>query len=154
MEYKTLSKKAIKLMYVTQTIVSAIVLVPVGIISFALLNPVSSVAAAAVSAVCALLLILSIAVFPKIRFKRYRYLLTDDRLELIEGIFWVERSIVPIDRIHQIDIAKGPLDNAFGVAKVIVTTAGSELTFRFLEPEKAEEIAMYLNKKLGEKNAE
>ena len=52
---------------------------------------------------------------------------------------------MPIDRIYQIDIRKGPLDNAVGVAKVMVTTAGSSAAFRFLEPDAADEIALYIN---------
>lgn len=92
-----------------------------------------------------------IIVVPKIRFKRYKYLISPDRIEVIEGVFWVKRTVVPIDRIHQISVSRGPIDSAFGVAKVTVITAGSTATFRFLEEERANEIALHLNNKIREK---
>ena len=72
-------------------------------------------------------------------------MIAQDRIEICEGLIFLRRTIVPIDRIYQIDIRTGPLDNAVGVAKVIVTTAGSTAAFRFLEPEAADEIALYIN---------
>lgn len=90
-------------------------------------------------------------VSPLVRFRRYRYLLADDRIEIIEGIVYIRRTIVPIDRIHQIDITRGPIDTRFGIAKVTVTTAGAKATMRFLELEKAEEICETLNRIITQK---
>lgn len=44
----------------------------------------------------------------------------------------------------------GPLDRAFGVAKVIVTTAGGDVTIAFLDTERAERIADTLKKRINE----
>lgn len=82
---------------------------------------------------------------PVVRFRRYRYLIADDRIEIIEGIIYIRRTIVPIDRIHQIDITRGPIDTRFGLAKVTVTTAGATASMRFLELDKAEAICETLN---------
>ena len=45
---------------------------------------------------------------------------------------------------------KGPIDQIFHVAKVTVTTAGGDVTLRFLEEEKAEKIAENLQKRINE----
>lgn len=101
--------------------------------------------------VCAALAIAYIIAVPIVRYKRYRYLIEADRIEIIEGVFFIKRTLVPIDRIHQISVSKGPVDSAFGVAKVSVITAGATATFRFLDEEKADEIALHLNTRIREK---
>ena len=58
---------------------------------------------------------------------------------------------MPVNRIHQINVARGPLDTSFGVAKVSVITAGSTAVLRFLDEDKAQELALYLNEKVGKK---
>ncbi len=101
--------------------------------------------------VCAAVAVAYIIVVPIVRFKRYRYLIEADRIEIVEGVFFIRRTLVPIDRIHQISVSRGPIDSAFGVAKVSVITAGSTATFRFLDEEKADEIALHLNTRIREK---
>ena len=101
--------------------------------------------------VCAALAVAYIIIVPIVRYKRYRYLIEADRIEIIEGVFFIKRTLVPIDRIHQISVSRGPIDSAFGVAKVSVITAGATATFRFLDEEKADEIALHLNTRIREK---
>lgn len=148
MQYSSLDKNARKVMFLT-ALIQADIFATVCLI--ALLQFVSAdikVFAAIAVLVVALLWVI---VVPLLRFKRYRYLIAPDRIEVIEGVFWVKRTVVPIDRVHQISVSKGPLDNAFGVAKVQVMTAGSSAVLRFLSEEKANEIAEYLNQKVNEK---
>lgn len=46
--------------------------------------------------------------------------------------------------------AKGPIDQIFKVAKVVVTTAGGDVTIRFLDEEKAGHIAESLKERINE----
>lgn len=96
---------------------------------------------------------------PKIRYEKYRYCITKDRIDVKEGFIFTERNIVPIERLHKIAIEKGPIDNIFGLSKVIVTTAGGDVTISFLEDEKANFIVDSLKDKINqiaidEKNAD
>ena len=93
---------------------------------------------------------LYLIVSPKVRYERYRYSITEDSIDVREGFIFIERSIVPIERLHKIAIEKGPIDRMFNLAKVIVTTAGGDVTIRFLEDEKSEFIADALKKKINE----
>ncbi|MBQ3604452.1 MAG: PH domain-containing protein [Clostridia bacterium] len=149
MQYTPLEKNAKKVMLLTAVIqavaFSAVVL---GALYWFIGEEKLLFSAAIVAAVIALLWVIFV---PMVRFKRYRYMITPDRIEVIEGVFWIKRTVVPIDRVHQISVSKGPIDSAFGVAKVQVITAGSTAVMRFLNEEKANEIAMYLNNKVNEK---
>ncbi|NLA77440.1 MAG: PH domain-containing protein [Clostridiales bacterium] len=145
MEYQGLSKKALSVLRVNAVIGMLFVIIAAGAAAVALYTMELKAAAIAVFAVLFVLAVLYIAIVPVFRHRRYKYLIADDRIEIIEGILFISRTIVPIDRIHQIDIRRGPIDTAFGVGKVIVTTAGSVARLRFLELKKAEEIAEQLN---------
>lgn len=90
-------------------------------------------------------------VVPRFRFRRYRYLLAPDRLEITEGVLFVRRTVVPVDRIHQIEVSRGPLDNLCGVARVEVTTAGGTAVLRFLDRDKADAVAELLHDRLRER---
>lgn len=103
------------------------------------------------TAIVILIALIWTMVAPTVRFRRYRYRLADDRIEIVEGIVYIRRTVVPIDRIHQIDIVRGPLDSRFGLAKVTVTTAGATATMRFLELGKAEDICETLNSTVTQK---
>ena len=68
----------------------------------------------------------------------------------MEGYLFVKRNIVPIERLHKLQTAKGPFDQFFKVAKVVVTTGGGDVTISFLEEEKAEQIADSLRRRINE----
>ena len=105
----------------------------------------------AVMAAGAVVAVLWALVFPVLRFRRYKYLIDADRIEIIRGVLFVSRTVVPINRIHQINVSRGPIDTAFGVAKVSVITAGSTAVLRFLDEDEAQTIALYLNKRVENK---
>ena len=149
MEYKTLSKKAKHLMTAT-AFMQSLLLVAVGIAAV-IIGDLYGAVKVAVLVSCAVFAIVWAAVFPVLRFKRYKYIITPDRVEIVCGVFFVSRTVVPVNRIHQINVARGPLDTSFGVAKVSVITAGSTAVLRFLDEDKAQELALYLNEKVGKK---
>lgn len=149
MEYQKLSKNAGYLMLSTALIQSLLVLIVCMAVTVAAdLYGKTKLAVMITGAVVA---VLWAAVFPTVRFKRYKYLIQPDRIEIIQGVFWVSRTVVPVDRIHQINVSRGPLDTAFGVAKVSVITAGSTAVFRFLDEDKAQQLALFLNEKVQQK---
>ena len=143
--YRTPSPKAIRLMRITSALsVFFLLICPAALIAFFARYTLLWGSYVLVG-VAVLLSFLYVLLAPGIRFRQYKYKIAQDRIEICEGLFFLRRTIVPIDRIYQIDIRTGPLDNAVGVTKVIVTTAGSTAAFRFLEPEAADEIALYIN---------
>jgi len=95
-------------------------------------------------AVYALLLIYWLA-GPEVFYRRYRYRIDDDKAEVRRGILVITHSLVPIERIHQVQVARGPINRIFGLANVVITTAGGVTTLEFLDEETAEGIASKLN---------
>ena len=150
MNYNNLSKRAKTVMLIT-ALIQGILFAAVALVIIAYAFGRGSEIGLVLALACAALAAAYIIIVPVVRFKRYRYLIEADRIEIIEGVFFIRRTLVPIDRIHQISVSKGPVDSAFGVAKVSVVTAGSTATFRFLDEEKADEIALHLNTRIREK---
>lgn len=93
---------------------------------------------------------ISCIVTPFVRYERYRYRFTDEEIDVKEGIIGIERNVVPIERLHKIAMQSGPIDRMFGLTKVIVTTAGGDVTIRFLEVELAEKIVEHLKTRINQ----
>lgn len=66
-----------------------------------------------VTIICAIIMILEIIetiVSPLFRYQRYAYGLTDEEVQIKEGYLFLTHTIVPISRLHKIEISSGPLD--------------------------------------------
>ena len=66
----------------------------------------------------------------------------------------MKQKVVPIERLHKLQIEQGPMDQFFHVSKVVVTTEGGDVKIQFLEKEKAEKIAENLKNRINEIVAE
>jgi membrane protein YdbS with pleckstrin-like domain len=67
--------------------------------------------------------LLSLVLVPSLRYRRWRYEVTEDEVDLQEGVMIVRRTLVPMTRVQHVDTSQGPLDRAFGLANVTVATA-------------------------------
>jgi membrane protein YdbS with pleckstrin-like domain len=94
-------------------------------------------------------LLIVIAVYfilgPQIFFMRYRYRIDDEKAEIRRGVLVITHTLVPIERIHQVQVAKGPINRMFGLADVNITTAGGTAVLEYLDIETAESVASKLN---------
>ena len=52
------------------------------------------------------------------------YLFTEDEIIAERGVWWKRKSVVPYNRITNIDVIQGPLSRRFGLGTVRVQTAG------------------------------
>lgn len=150
-EYKCLNKKAKSCMRLSSIIGNVILLTILGIIrAFCYFGEVSLPIWVDIIFVAIILLgILQIIFAPSIRYKRYKYYIDDEKLIVIEGLWFITKTTAPIERVHQIAIERGPIDRMYGLSKVIATTAGGAVTIRFLENEIAEEITESLGIRIG-----
>ena len=99
--------------------------------------------------ICLILLLFNLFFVPNLRYKRYRYIITDDRIEIIEGAIFIEKTIIPIERIHQIAVKQGPINRIYGLSKVTVSTAGSNADINFLNLNEADKISENLKNKIN-----
>lgn len=71
----------------------------------------------------ALAVLLLIVLIPSLRWRRWRYEIRADEVDLQRGIVWVSRTLVPLARIQHVDTRTGPLERRLGLATVVFFTA-------------------------------
>ena len=79
----------------------------------------------AISGPVSLLLILWLLWSPGRRYRSWGYRVEDDELHIQQGVWTRVRTIVPFGRVQHIDVAQGPIERHFGVARLILHTAGT-----------------------------
>ncbi len=68
---------------------------------------------------------------PPLQFVRWRFGYDGDLLVLRHGILFLAERIVPVRRMQHVDLLRGPVERLFGLATLVVHTAGDEgATFR------------------------
>ena len=150
MKYEKLSKRALGCMYVATALASVIALAVIGAVNWLWIFPKDMDMLKAVSLALMILILFDALASPYFRYHRYRYSINEECIDIKEGYLFVKRNIVPIERLHKLQTLNGPIDQMFKVAKVVVTTAGGDVTIRFLEEEKAEQIAENLRGRINE----
>ncbi|HJA66290.1 hypothetical protein B5F07_02320 [Lachnoclostridium sp. An169] len=149
-KYEKLSKRALYCMYAAGFVTGVVLLVIVGAVNLFWIIPKNITIGKWISLILVILILIEVLVSPYFRYHRYRYSINDECIDIREGYLFVKRDIVPIERLHKLQTARGPIDQMFRVAKVIVTTGGGDVTISFLEEEKAEQIADSLRKRINE----
>ena len=87
--------------------------------------------------------VVAIVTAPQRIYVRLRYKLTERLLQVVRGWLFHVDTVVPLVRVQHIDVTRGPLEKAFGVATLVVHTAGTHnsiVTLPGLAPERAAEI--------------
>lgn len=147
--YEKLSPKAKGCMYVAEGIGTLIASIIILVVNDSIWIPKQIHLASYLSYGIIACLVINTIISPSIRYHRYSYLIDEDCIEVKEGYLFVERNIVPIERLHKIQMERGPIDHLFGLTKLNVTTAGGDVTIRFLEEKVAQQIADQLKGKIN-----
>ena len=90
--------------------------------------------------VVALLAVLLVAVVPEVRWRRWRYEVREEEIDLRHGTWTVQRTLVPIRRVQHVDTASGPLEGALDLASVAFHTAAGATTIPALTRGEAEAV--------------
>ena len=91
------------------------------------------------------IIIVFLMIRPILFYDHYAYIVNSEKVDIRRGIFTITTTMVPIERIHQIEIKKGPINNLFGLSDVYVIAAGGAASIEYLKQDVAEEIADELN---------
>ena len=92
--------------------------------------------------------VLNIAVFSQIRYRRWAYSISEDRVIIQNGLFFISKTVVPIVRIQHISVENGPVMNKYDLKNVAIHLASGEFSIIGLKTEIAEELSEYLKNKL------
>lgn len=150
MEYSRLDEKAKKSWFISR-LIALIIISGILITSrIVLKNKLASHSFIAniVVGVIVLLLIINTFIHPSIEYKQWKYIITEDRIEFIHGIYFLTTTIVPIVRIQHVKISQGPINRIFNLADIEIHTAGGVHEIPGFPKEKAEEISTYLKDKV------
>ena len=74
-----------------------------------------------------------VVAIPELRWSRWRYEVRDEEIDLRHGTVTVTRTLIPMLRVQHVDTTQGPVDQAFGLATVVVHTAAGATTIPALE---------------------
>jgi uncharacterized protein len=77
--------------------------------------------------------IVGIGLVPELRWARWRYEVRDEEIDLRHGTVRITRTLVPMLRVQHVDTTQGPLDQALGLATVVVHTAAGATTIPALD---------------------
>ena len=92
------------------------------------------------SAYIDLLLVLPVAGLPPLRYRRWRWDVRPDVIDIQHGTFTVRRTLVPLERVQHVDTRRGVLEQIFDLATVVVHTAAGSHTIPYLAPADAAEL--------------
>lgn len=62
---------------------------------------------------------------PLRRYHARGYTVTEDRLRVVRGLLFRSDTIVPFGRVQHIDVTRGPLERIYGLATLVLHTAGT-----------------------------
>jgi len=60
---------------------------------------------------------------PRVRWRRWRYAVSDRDIELQQGVLIVTRTLIPMSRVQHVDTRPGPILRHYGLASVAIATA-------------------------------
>jgi hypothetical protein len=89
---------------------------------------------------------LHIFLFPTLRWKRWRYEVRSEEIELQEGFFIRSRTLIPMVRVQHVDTVQGPILRKYKLASIIVHTAATAHEIPALEETEAEELRFKISK--------
>jgi membrane protein YdbS with pleckstrin-like domain len=87
--------------------------------------------------------LVAIIYFPAKTYRRLKYRLTGRLLQVARGWTFHTDTVVPLVRVQHLDVVRGPIDRMFGIATLVVHTAGTHnsiVTVPGLAPDRAAEM--------------
>ena len=139
MEFKRLDKKVIGYWLLWRLILLA--LITAGLIIGSIYTPESYLLVLLVPGGTLWLVVASYTlVFPSLQHKVYKYYLDDEKLVVSKGILFRSYTVTPIIQVQDIGSFQGPIQMAFKISNVILTTAGSTAVINCLNQDLAKEI--------------
>jgi uncharacterized protein len=112
------------------TIAATLVAIPVVIgptITLSVLQGSGLGGRATIFAVLLALVAIACVLFARARWRRTRWRLDERGLQVRRGLVWQSEVLVPRSRVQHLDIERGPIERRFGLATLVVHTAGTRL---------------------------
>ena len=144
---KRISERALIVWRISGAITSIFfLLIAGGIIVFTLIFDWPLWISAAAIILFILSVVFSVFLFPKLRWKRWKYEVREQEIELQHGMFIITRTLVPMVRVQHVDTKQGPILQKYHLASVTISTAATVHEIPALDIEEAEEMRVSISK--------
>lgn len=124
-----------------RALVPTLALIAGGVAGSVALEPLTGPVAWTLAVVAVLLGLTGLLVSPTRRWRALGWAAGEGELHSAGGVWTRWHTVVPFARVQHIDVAQGPLERAFGVARLVVHTAGTAhavVVLPGLSPDEAE----------------
>ncbi len=104
------------------------------------IDPIRQLAGGAVLVGALLLIGAAVVLVPQLRYRRWRWDVRPDVIDIQHGTFTVRRTLVPLERVQHVDTRRGVLEQMLDLATVVVHTAAGSHTIPYLAEDDASEL--------------
>ena len=101
-----------------------------------------------IDAFAAAYLLITPFLYPLIEYRQWGYIITEDRVEIRHGIFFLQTTIIPVIRVQHVTISQGPINRKLGISTIEINTASGAFKIEGLSNANAKSIADSLKSKL------
>jgi len=95
--------------------------------------------------------LIGIILYPIIEYQQWRYTITEDKVEIRHGIFFITTTVIPIIRVQHITISRGPIYRKLGLAAVKIFLASGSFDIEGLSETTANTISEILKSRVMER---
>lgn len=88
----------------------------------------------------------SVFLIPKLRWKRWRYEVREQEIEIQHGVIITRRTLIPMVRVQHIDTSQGPILKRYNLATVAISTAATIHEIPALDVEEAEQLRIQIGR--------
>lgn len=86
------------------------------------------------------LALVSILLVPELRWRRWRYEVREQEIDIRHGAFTIRRTIVPMTRVQHVDTEQGLIQQSLDLATVSFNTAAGKNEIPHLEKREADRV--------------
>jgi uncharacterized protein len=104
------------------------------------IEPIRDLAGGAVLVGALVLLGAAVVLVPELRYRRWRWDVRPDVIDIQHGTFTVRRTLVPLERVQHVDTKRDVLEQMLDLSTVVVHTAAGSHTIPYLSDFDASEL--------------
>jgi membrane protein YdbS with pleckstrin-like domain len=93
-------------------------------------------------------LMVTVFLYPLIEYRQWGYIITEDRVEIRHGIFFLQTTVIPVIRVQHVTISQGPINRRLGISTIEINTASGVFKIEGISDTNAKSIADSLKSKL------
>lgn len=96
-----------------------------------------------------LIAVIEVWLAPEIRWRRWRYEVTERDIELMRGLVTITRTLIPMARVQHVDTKQGPILRHYGLASVQIATAAGTQEIPALSNDVADQLRVRISELAG-----